>query len=232
MTATLDSNRESMRKIYNTMFPPHYRISNLAKKEAYVNVEASGYKLTHTKGVRYYTTRGYNHIEYEHHILKHFKFLKSYLEMIKWYVTERYVKKRQQGDKALVYVSSVRLSSVLTNFLQEQFPDLNVKRFMEDDPYDNIMTADLCVTSAQNGGTALDVPNLVWILMTTSMSSLQANLQTLGRLREIKGRYLLYTYIYCLDIPNQVKMHRDRKDAIRDTVKEFFYSDYCKVVEN
>ena len=232
MTATLDSNRESMRKIYNTMFPPHYRISNLAKKEAYVNVEASGYKLTHTKGVRYYTTRGYNHIEYEHHILKHFKFLKSYLEMIKWYVTERYVKKRQPGDKALVYVSSVRLSSVLTNFLQEQFPDLNVKRFMEDDPYDNIMTADLCVTSAQNGGTALDVPNLVWILMTTSMSSLQANLQTLGRLREIKGRYLLYTYIYCLDIPNQVKMHRDRKDAIRDTVKEFFYSDYCKVVEN
>ena len=232
MTATLDSNRESMRKIYNTMFPANYRISNLAKKTAYVNVEASGYRLTHIKGVRYYTNRGYNHIEYEHHILKHFKFLKSYLEMIKWYVTERYVKKRREGDKALVYVSSVRMSSVLTSYLQEQFPTLNVKRFMEDDPYENIMTADLCVTSAQNGGTALDVPNLVWILMTTSMSSLQANLQTLGRLREIKDRYLLYTYIYCLDIPNQVKMHKDRKEAIRETVKEFFYSDYCKVVEN
>lgn len=232
MTATLDSNRESMKKIYNTMFPPNFRISNLVQKDNYVNVEASAYRLVHTKGIRYQTARGYNHIEYEHHILKHFKFLKSYLEMIKYYVQTRYVDHRQNSDKALVYVSSVRMSSALTTYLQEQFPSLTVRRFMEDDPYENIIESDICVTSAQNGGTAFDVPNLVYVLMTTSMASLQANLQTLGRLREIKGRELWYTYIYCLDIKNQVNMHKARRDAIKFTTKQFKYTDYIKVVEN
>lgn len=232
MTATLDSNRESMKKIYNTMFPPNFRISNLVQRDNYVNVEASAYRLVHTKGVRFKTARGYNHIEYEHHILKHFKFLRSYLEMIKYYIQTRYVDNRLPNDKALVYVSSVRMSSVLTTYLQEQFPTLNVRRFMEDDPYENIIQSDLCVTSAQNGGTAFDVPNLVYVLMTTSMASLQANLQTLGRLRDIKGRDLWYTYIYCLDIKNQVNMHKARRDAIKFTTKTFKYTDYIKVVEN
>jgi superfamily II DNA or RNA helicase len=98
-----------------------------------------------------------------------------------------------------------------TKVLKDRYPDLDVRRYVEDDPYENIIEADIRVTTVQSGGTAIDIPKLRVAIMTVSIDSPVSNLQALGRLRELKDRDVKFYYLYCVQIPKQVQYHRNRK---------------------
>ena len=71
-------------------------------------------------------------------------------------------------------------------------------------------------------GTALDIPNLITTLQTVNVDSTAANLQTLGRLRNIKGKRMDFVYIWTSDIRqhktynyNRLKLFVKRAKHIR-----------------
>lgn len=230
MTATLVSNRNDVNKIYNMLFPPKYRISNLVKRDPYVNVEAVLYELDVWKKVRYKTNQGYSHVVYEDYIMSHNHFLNSYLELIEEFFIKRYYKERVPGDKCLIYCSTIRMCTIVCNYLKEKYKDLSIGTYVESDSYDNIMNNDVSVSTLGSASTGLDIKGLTTVINTISVTSMQSNLQSLGRLRKIEGKELWYVYLYCKNIPTQIKMHKDRRAAIERTVKNYVYTTYYKVL--
>ena len=229
MTATLVSNRNDMNRIYNMLFPPRFRISNLVKREPYINVEAVMYELESWRKLKYKTAQGYSHVVYEDYIMSHNHFLNNYLILIEEFFKKRYYNNdRIQGDKCLIYCSTIRMCTIVSNYLKEKYKDLNIGTYVEDDPYENIMTNDVSVSTLGSASTGLDIKGLTTVINTISVTSMQSNLQSLGRLRKIEGRELWYVYLYCKNIPTQIKMHKDRKTAIEKTVKNYTYTTYYK----
>jgi len=231
LSATLDNNDKQMRRMYEIIFPPDARINNLVKYEAYINVKAVEYELGSMYGLVYKRQQGYNHILYEQSIIRRSVLLKNYISMIEAYFVSGYLSRRTEGDKVLIFCASVHLATMMSNYFSTIYHDLTVNRYVEDDPYDNVVTGDVIISTPLSAGTALDIPNLITVLMTVSVSSLQSNKQAIGRLRKLKDKEVTYIYFYTKDIPNHIKMERDRYRAIKDIAKSYKYIKYDKVLK-
>lgn len=231
LSATLDSNQKDIKEIYNIIFKPNNRISNLVEYVPYIHTKAISYRLTSNRGIKYKLPQGYNHNLFEQSILRNHILLREYTDMIKYYVEESYISRRTKGDKLLIFLANVTLCTVVANRLREWYPDIDVRRYVEDDPYENIIEGEITVSTNLSAGTAIDIPGLISVIQTVSISSLQANLQAFGRLRRIPDKEVWYYYLYTQDIPNQYKMHKDRKSIIENRSKEFVYDDYIKYLK-
>jgi len=231
LSATLVSNDRRVVDIYNTMYPKENRISNLVKYKKYIVAKAVKYNIANTRGIVFKRAQGYNHILYEQSIARNSVLLKEYITMIEHYFIRDYIDRRKDGQKCLIFGASVLMCTILNNYLNKRYKQLNINRYVEDDPYTNIIDSDVCVTTAQSGGTAIDIPGLITTLDTTSVGSQQSNIQTLGRLREIKGVEVRYIYFYTSDIVNQLNLHQLRMTAIKSRVASFTYDRYGDVLK-
>lgn len=230
LSATLKTRQKDIQYVYNIMYPKNQRISNLVDYDPYIDVIAVNYKLKLNRRVKYKRQQGYSHYMYEESILKNGIFLRDYVNMILHYVKVGYIDYRREGEKLLIYAYSVRMCTIIANYIKEKYPSLDVRRYVEDDPYENIIDADIRVTTVVNGGTGVDIPNLITTIQTISISSFQANLQTIGRLRRIKDRDTKFYYIFTDDIKNQYNMHLVRKEAISSLAKSYTYQTYDKLI--
>lgn len=231
LSATLDSNQKDIKEIYNLVFKPENRVSNLIEYTPYIHTKAISYRIANLRNIKYKLPQGYNHNLYEQSILKNPVLLKSYIEMIKYYVKESYIDRKEKGDKLLIFCANVTMCTVIANQLKTEYQDIDVRRYVEDDPYENIINAEISVSTNLSAGTAIDIPGLISVIQTVSISSLQANLQAFGRLRKIPDKEVWYYYIYSPDIRNQYKMHKERKSILYNRSKEFLYSEYNKILK-
>lgn len=229
LSATLDSNRYEMKKMYNYMFPKENRISNIIAIDNYIYVKVIEYRLFSLRGIRY-MVQGYNHNLYEQCIIRNSMLREDYFDMIYKYVKESYLDRRLPGEKILIFMASVLMCTLFVNYLKEKHPDIDIRRYCEDDPYENIINAEISVSTVISASTAIDIPKLITVINTISMASLQANLQTMGRLRKIEGREVWYYYLYTPMIPNQKQMHKIRRDTIKDRTKLMVYDVYPKIL--
>lgn len=214
LSATLLNNDSFIQKMQELMYPSQERYQGGALHKYIASIAY----LYHLKPERKYQTQEfgsstYSHIAYERSIMRNQDFMESYFSMIKTIVNQAYVQKRKPGQKFAVFVASIAMATALTEYLSDAFKDVDVQRYVEDDPYDNLIKADLRVTTIISGGTAHDIPNLIGLLLTTSIDSIQANIQVLGRLREIVGDEVWFLYLACMDIPKQMLFH-ERKTAM------------------
>lgn len=226
LSATLVSNRKEIDKIYSLIVPYENRISNIIKPDKFRHVRSIKYTLEMNRRIQYKRAKGYNHILFEQSICRNSIALRDYINMICYYVEIGYIQRYQPGEKLLIFAASIKLCTILTERLKQRYPKLDVRRFVEDDPYENIINAEISVSSIGSAGTAIDIPGLITCINTISMSSLQANLQAIGRLRKIPDREVWYYYIWTKDIPNQYKMHLDRFNAIKHDIKEYVEDEY------
>lgn len=226
MTATLKSNQKDITKMHNILFPSKSRISNLAQLENYVNVEQVTYSLNNAKHIQYKTPQGYNHVIYEQFIMRHSLFLRNYMDMIVHYFKKRYLDTKQPGERCLIYCATIKMCQVVAGMLQDLYPDLSIGTYVEDDAYDDIISNDVSISTLGSASTGLNIPKLVTVISTVSVSSQVSNLQSLGRLRKIEGKELWYVYLVCRDIPPHRKHAQDRKQAIEHTVKNYTYDYY------
>lgn len=234
-SATFDSNQKELRLIYNRILPPDNRVSNLVKYEPYVYAKCVKYNLEFTKGIKYKRQQGYNHILFEHSILVNSVLREDYLEMIAKYVEEGYLNRRKPGDKLLVFFASIDMCTYATKYFKELYADiknLNINRYVENDSYESVLTSDISITTHLSAGTAFDIPNLITVIQTVSMRSLQANLQNFGRLRKLKDKETWYYWIYTPDISTQKSMHYDRYDILESKFKEYEEIYYPKRVRS
>jgi len=214
LSATLTSDDPKRNELYYNLFPKDTRISTVGYKK-YITVYAVNYKFKTLNGIRAIGTMGYSHTTFEQSILNRSMVRNNYLKMINDYVEEGYIKRKEKGDKILIFCATISLCTLLTSYLQSKHTDCIVNRYVEADPYENVMEGDIIISTVISAGTALDIPNLITVINTVSQASLVSNLQTIGRLRNIKGKSMEFYYLYSMDIPKQKEYHFKRKELFK-----------------
>lgn len=221
LSATFLSRDLMIDKMQQIMFPKEMRFDKMKMKK-YIRVHAVSYTIKdfHQAKIRTSEFRSstYSHTAFEKSIIKNIVKLKNYMRMIKDLVYMSYIRDYKKGDKLLIFASTKLFCRKLCEYLKESIPEYDIRTYIEEDPYENIMESDITVSTLLSAGTALDIPNLVTCILTVSVDSPVTNLQALGRLREIQGRDVKYYYLYCKDIKKQVKYHQSRKELFRDRV--------------
>lgn len=227
LSATMISSDPFLRSIYQMMYPRELRYDKIVK-EKYVKVVAINYSFYDIKKFKIRTTEygsnNYSHNAFEKSIIRNSGTLSNYIKLVIDIIYKGYISDYKKGDKLIIFASSIAMCTILTEAIAKEYPSLSVKRYVEKDPYENIIDPDIRITTALSGGTGIDIPGLRVAIMTTSISSVVSNVQTLGRLRKLPDRDVTFYYIYSSDIPKQLEYHRNKKALFSTLVashKEF-----------
>jgi superfamily II DNA or RNA helicase len=215
---SLDPFIENMHKV---MFPLEIRFDKIKMKK-YIRAYAIGYSFRDIRQAKIRTTEfgsnNYSQTAFEKSVLKNPETTKNFMKLISMLMDIGYMKNYQKGDKLAIYAGSILMCGAIVEYLKTKYPHLDIRRYVEDDPYENVIEADIRVTTIISAGTAIDIPQLTCVIMTNSVKSPVANLQTLGRLRDLPGRDPNFIYIYSDDIPKQINYHRDKMELFADRV--------------
>lgn len=222
LSGTLDSDDPFMNRMYEVMFPKSLRIDNGAR-HVYVAAKGLEYRFKRQNLIKYTNkARGsYSHVVFEQSLMKHPECLQRYLEMIATITQRVFVSKREAGQKMLIYAATVELCTILSKHLARLNPVLDVQRYVSEDDYDEMLEADLIVSTLKSLGTAVDVPGLRIVLMTDALGSKQANLQAMGRLRPMKDFPEItpeFYYLINLDIPKHLEYHQRKMENFKGRV--------------
>lgn len=192
--------------------------------DQYIHVTAITYGLKNPSRFKWqdYATKRYSHNLYEKHIMRYNDAFTVYKTLIKHTLEMFYFKVgyHKKGDRFLVFCASIDMCTRVRDYLAQMYPHLDIRRYCEDDPFDNLMEADGCVSTLQSAGTAVDIDQLTTVVMSTAISSSQSNVQGTGRLRKLKDdRTPQFAYFLCTDIPTHIKYHEKKTLLLTDRVK-------------
>jgi superfamily II DNA or RNA helicase len=228
MSASLMHHNHFMEKMYEIAFPKDKRYKGL-ELDRYLKVFPVNYHFKNLKYVRTteYGKTTYSHMAFEKSIMHNKLMMNNYVSMIKFWIEYGFIKDYKQGDKVLIFASSIAMCTELTRRFKAMYPRFDVRRYVEDDPYENIINADMTITTILSGGTAIDVPNLRMALLTINVDSIQSNIQSSGRLRKLPDRDVKFFYLYCDQIQKHKDYHHRRSELLKDRVsliKELAYN--------
>lgn len=222
LSATMTSSDAFKNKMYDIAYPVMQR-NDGGGYNVYIGVTAIMYHMDPDVKVRYMGAQGYSHTTFEESIMRHKGLLKSYLKIIDHAIYNRYVSVREEGQKALVFFARVDMCTLMVERLKKMYPELNVVRYVgsEGDSYEELLEADVGVTTIGSGGTAIDIKNLRTSFMTTAIDSRQSNEQVLGRTRPLKDWPDVtpeFIYFGCIEIEQHQKYGRNKEEFFRNKV--------------
>ncbi len=222
LTATLVTNDPFVKKMYELQYPEKRRMARL-ELDRYVDTVNVLYYLKAPEKVR--TTEWgsvtYSHTAFEKSIIRHVPSLRNYFALIKNVVDVGFIQGYEAGEKCIVYAATVDMCTKLTEFLKQAYPHLDVRRYVEEDPYENAIDADIRVTTILSGGTGLDIKGLAVAIMTTAIESVQANIQAMGRLRERIGKRTVFYFLTAENQPKQMKYAVAKRRLMQERAKTY-----------
>lgn len=230
LSATLEGDDDFINRMYQTAYPLESRYQGEAYHK-YVDSIAIIYKLQQPNKIRCkdYSRKTYSHHLFEQSITKYKPLLEKYLNLIHGSIKAYYEVNRQPGDRLLIYCAGVDFCTMVVNYLKDRMPGRDIRRYVEDDPFDNLLEAEILVSTLLSAGTAVDIPGLTTVILTTAINSSQGNVQGFGRLREIKGRKLTFVYFVCESIPKHIEYH-ERKKVILETRALSMRTEYYPII--
>lgn len=206
LSATLLSDDKFIAEMQYIAYPQEMRYKGM-EFDRYVDTTALLYELADTHGIRYTAigSKNYSHIEYEKNFYRNRKLMIDYLTMIGDQVQKYYIEHRKPGDRCLVYGASIQFCTTLSEYLKKRFSNIDVRRYVEDDPYENLMEAEISVSTVLSAGTGHDIAGLITVILTVAISSSASNIQGFGRLRNLGDKPTRFIYFTCKDISKQVE---------------------------
>jgi superfamily II DNA or RNA helicase len=224
LSATLEPDQRFVEEMYRIVWP----VGTWAPEMEYhkfIDVIALWYRFRNLSGIKWLNfMRQYNHTELEKSILKRPEVLRNYLDMIVDIVEKAFIEKMEKGQKMIVFVATVQMATLLADMLANLHPKLLVNRYVSEDEYEDLLSADISVSTLQSAGTAVDIPNLRVTLMTTALSSKQSNIQVLGRTRELKDWPDVtpeFYFLSSLDIDKHQQYAKEKKEKLAGKVLSF-----------
>ena len=188
LSATLISRDPLVSRMYEVMYPLKHRTKELALNRYAVAI-AVHFQFEKPQIVRV-TERGgknYSHNAVEKSIMGNPKMLKNYFTLIKRLVDLSYISHPRKKKRLAVFASTVDMCGKIVKYLKQEYRHLDIRLYCDGAPYANAIEPDIRVTTVGSCGAAIDIPDLVSVIMTHNIDSPQANVQALGRLRELKG---------------------------------------------
>lgn len=224
LSATLDSDNPLLNKMYQLMWPVETRGPDVPY-DRYIAATCMWYQAYTPDRLKHKNGQGqYSHTEFEKSILRHVGTLKNYLKMLCDITARTYVEHRVEGQKMLIFCSTIAMCSELTRTLKQTFPQLKISRYVGEDEWENLHNADIVVSTIQSAGTAVDIANLRYTLMTVALSNKQTNIQVLGRLRRLKDFPDVtpeFMFLSCRDIPKHNEYAYAKRDKLDGKVLTF-----------
>jgi hypothetical protein len=202
---------------------PHDIRHNGGPLNKYVSSIAAFYQIKDTRPTRttYPGSTMYSHIAFEESIMQNNRLMDGYVKVIEQLFIEHFLKDYKPGQRCLIFAASVSLCTKLQYIFQRKYPHLKVNRYVDEDPFEYLLGADVCFSTVLSAGTAVDISMLKTVIMSNSLDSIQSNIQAFGRLREIAGLVLRFVYLVCLDIPKQVEYHKTKKELLIQRSKSY-----------
>lgn len=207
-------------------YPKHLRFDKGGFNK-YVTAYSLHFSLRNPREIRVMGSMGYSHIEFEKSIMKVRNRLDCYFHMTRESMRYTYDLEYRPGDRCLVYFASIEMCTLFTEYIQREYPHLNVKRFVEDDPLENLLTADISVSTVRSAGTGKDIQQLTTVIMTPAINSSPTNIQGFGRLRDLNrkdpklGRKMFFVYFCGDDFERHVDYHMNKKELLRTRAKSY-----------
>jgi superfamily II DNA or RNA helicase len=227
LSATLINENWFLQKMYDLIYPKPQRYVEHFHKN-YLKVYGIAYSFENVNRIRIneYGSKVYSHHAFERSILLQPRILSNYKKLIHYVVEAGYIRDYIKNDKLIIFASSIAMCTELTKHLKIAYPNLDVRRYVEDDPYGNVIEPDIRVTTLLSAGTAVDIPNLRTSILTVNVLSAQSNIQAPGRLRELKDRDTKFYYLWCRQIVKHERYHQKRVEMLAThvaTIKQFDY---------
>jgi hypothetical protein len=216
LSATLISDDDFKNQMYEIAYPGHQRHKG-PEYDKYIAWRAVFFSFKNPEKIRCsdYGSKRYSHNVFEQFILKNEQTTTNYFQLLNTIIRSTYIKDRKPGDKLIIFMASINMCTVFTKWLTREYPQLEVGRYVEEDPYEMLMNPDIRVTTLMSAGTAVDIPGLTHTLLTTAVKSSQSNVQGLGRLRKLPdGRTPVFITTNCQDIDKHVEYHNHRKNLM------------------
>jgi hypothetical protein len=222
LSATFDAEDSFLNKMQTIQFP----LASRAPKVELIkicDVIGISYTLRYPTKLKFQLggRRDYNHMKFEESILRCRKNTGKWLNIIEQIVDIEYVRKRQPGQRYIVFVSRVDMADAVVCRLRDCYPVLGIVRFAQGDPLTDALEADITVTTVMSGSTAIDIPGLTGGLLTTAIGSKDTNIQLLGRIREPKawpGLRPRFVYLWCDSISSSRAYHQQKLEYFRGRV--------------
>lgn len=225
LSATLNVADSFLKRMYAILYPPEFRIGGGLQKK-YTTCTSVRYRFKEPYKIKCKNQKKmYNHTRFEKWLMSSPRLYKRYFEVvIDPLIKSDFIPRREGKYKALVFFATTKMCGLYVEHLKSKYPELDIRRYISEDSYDNLLKADIAVSTLGSAGTAVDIKDLITCIMTTALKSEQANLQALGRLREIPGVKTDFFYLVCDDIPKHVSYHETKKWLFRSWVKS--HDDY------
>ena len=221
LSATLMSDDNLVARMHKVVYPNKCVYSG-GELDRYTDVYAVSYTIPETYirhiKTKNYGSNNYSHTAFEQSIIRNNDLLKRYIRMIKANVDDYYIDDYQDRDKIIVFVSTVALATRLSDAFRSFYPEFKIRRYCEEDSYEDMLGGDIIVSTPISAGTALDIPRLRVAINTVSISSAPTNIQILGRLRKLPDRDVKYVYIYAQNINKQREYHFKRMELFKPRV--------------
>ncbi len=218
LSASFVSDDTFVQRMMDIMHPPVTRYTGDAYHK-YVSAVAVFYRFKKPSMIRWKdpSTGYYSHHVFEQWILRDDELTANYLEFVDQLFIASFMQGWKEGDKALIYASSVDMCTVMTDYFAKKYPNMDVRRFTELDPYENVIDADLRISTLGKAGAAIDIKDLTTVILTNARRATASNIQGFGRLRELHdGRTPKFTYVVCEDIDKHVEYHDSKWLLLRD----------------
>jgi hypothetical protein len=228
LTATLTHKEAFMRKMYNLMFPIQDRCAEL-EYDRYCNifaVHAEFRDITKVK-TNMYGNPMFSYVAVENSIRKNKFMTAGYLDMLTYTVRIGFDQCKREKKKLLIFVSTIEMIGLFINHLQKTHRHLDIKPYHMGQPFENVLNSDICVSTLGSAGTAIDIPDLTHCILTQSVDSEQANLQSIGRLRKLPDGYTPEFYYWVFDnIPISVRYHDNKTRLLKNRALNQIYVRY------
>lgn len=223
LTATLINKDPFLNKTYQIAYPTSSRYTGAAR-DKYINAHAVNYRFDRPDKIRTteFGRNTYSHAAFEKSVLRSPKTLNNYLKLIDYVIDIGFMACTRKEKKVLIFAATISMCTHITEFLKAKYPQYDVRRYVGEDEYSDLMDSDICVSTLGSAGTAVDIPNLTNEILTTAISSVQSNVQSLGRLRNLPDNHQVeFHYLVCNDIQKHLDYDREKKEMLEKRAKCF-----------
>lgn len=225
LSATLITKDSFLSKIYDVLLPYKLRMPKRPlRKYADVTSVLFSFQDKHKIKTEQFGSKNYSHSAVETSILENKDTTNNYLDLIDHILQISFFRSKRPKKKALVFAATVEMCTLLTDHFSKKYKDLDVRRYTSEDPYENVIDSGLRFTTLGSAGTAIDIPDLITVVMTNALQSVQANVQALGRLRELPDSPVEFYYFVADNITKQIQYHNEKKELFADRAKT--HNDY------
>lgn len=221
LSATIDFDNQMLSKMCSIMWPKSIQVNN-GVWDKYIRAIGLFWKLNKPNLVKTILNGTYNHGAFETSIMKNKNLCESYLDMIEDMVESIYARGDAE-DKIIVFAYTVKMCTLIADRLDEKYSgsEHKVSRYVSEDEYEVLMEGDILISTLKSAGTAVDIKNLRFVLMTTAIYSTQSNVQALGRLRKLRHKPTVapeFYYLICKDIQKHIDYHVKKMEQFKDKV--------------